>query len=147
MIKYYDAMHSCDQKSHDESARYLRIRSLSLRAGIAFHELNINISVFTKSKSKLVYGREIPRRSRSQTPQEAQTCEKAGETWRCWKEGDSTNGERVQWVVSSSHPFKHIYWTCTKDIWYNKWAGGDREDSYSKYVSHNCINVLLPNIL
>ena len=20
------------------------------------------------------------------------------------------------------------------DIWYNKWAGGDREDSYSKYV-------------
>ena len=22
----------------------------------------------------------------------------------------------------------------TKDIWYNKWAGGDREDSYSKCV-------------
>jgi hypothetical protein len=21
------------------------------------------------------------------------------------------------------------------DIWYNKWAGGDREDNYSKYVS------------
>jgi len=21
------------------------------------------------------------------------------------------------------------------DIWYNKWAGGDREDSYSKYVA------------
>jgi hypothetical protein len=20
------------------------------------------------------------------------------------------------------------------DIWYNKWAGGDREDNYSKYV-------------
>lgn len=22
----------------------------------------------------------------------------------------------------------------TTDIWYNKWAGGDREDNYSKYV-------------
>ncbi len=21
------------------------------------------------------------------------------------------------------------------DIWYNKWAGGDREDSYSKFVA------------
>ena len=21
-----------------------------------------------------------------------------------------------------------------QDIWYNKWAGGDREDNYSKYV-------------
>jgi hypothetical protein len=20
------------------------------------------------------------------------------------------------------------------DIWYNKWAGGDREDNYSKYL-------------
>lgn len=33
------------------------------------------------------------------------------------------------------------------DIWYNKWAGGDREDSYSKYVqlhlSHVKSNLLL----
>ena len=25
--------------------------------------------------------------------------------------------------------------TALADIWYNKWAGGDREDSYSKYVA------------
>ena len=25
--------------------------------------------------------------------------------------------------------FERVIWT---DIWYNKWAGGDREDSYSK---------------
>ena len=24
--------------------------------------------------------------------------------------------------------------TISLDIWYNKWAGGDREDNYSKYV-------------
>jgi len=39
--------------------------------------------------------------------------------------------------------FDTSYWTllgsfidasCGIDIWYNKWAGGDREDSYSKYV-------------
>jgi hypothetical protein len=25
------------------------------------------------------------------------------------------------------------------DIWYNKWAGGDREDSYSKYSIHSTL--------
>lgn len=36
------------------------------------------------------------------------------------------------------------------DIWYNKWAGGDREDSYSKYVlttpysPHACLNICPP---
>ena len=29
----------------------------------------------------------------------------------------------------------------TADIWYNKWAGGDREDSYSKYVALRAIMV------
>ena len=31
------------------------------------------------------------------------------------------------------------------DIWYNKWAGGDREDSYSKYVQ--CMVVALRGVL
>jgi hypothetical protein len=28
----------------------------------------------------------------------------------------------------------HLVTHSTVDIWYNKWAGGDREDNYSKYV-------------
>lgn len=24
----------------------------------------------------------------------------------------------------------------TSDIWYNKWAGGDKEDALAKYVAH-----------
>ena len=35
----------------------------------------------------------------------------------------------------------HLSLACahsTLDIWYNKWAGGDREDNYSKYVLRQC---------
>jgi hypothetical protein len=30
------------------------------------------------------------------------------------------------------------------DIWYNKWAGGDREDNYSKYVSPSVFFAFAP---
>lgn len=31
---------------------------------------------------------------------------------------------------------------CGVDIWYNKWAGGDREDSYGQYVSSPLVTLL-----
>ena len=39
-----------------------------------------------------------------------------------------------EYSTSTFHPhhFIHVNSRQLSDIWYNKWAGGDREDSYSK---------------
>src|SRR5271154_3129246 len=43
-------------------------------------------------------------------------------------------GKSTVRVYSSTHPI-HAFLHAVIDIWYNKWAGGDREDSYSKSVT------------
>jgi hypothetical protein len=40
-----------------------------------------------------------------------------------------TGKEYSEWTVTATHSDLQRSFT---DIWYNKWAGGDREDSYSK---------------
>jgi hypothetical protein len=57
------------------------------------------------------------------------------------KPGDVEKKEAVQ----TGKEYSEFYWQAQEefhrsykfslDIWYNKWAGGDREDSYSKSVS------------
>lgn len=50
------------------------------------------------------------------------------------KEAPQTGKEYSEFTsITLSHAFTHGLFNFT-DIWYNKWAGGDREDSYSKYV-------------
>jgi len=46
------------------------------------------------------------------------------------KETPQTGKEYSAWFKSSYNSRSIL--TTTIDIWYNKWAGGDREDSYSK---------------
>lgn len=55
------------------------------------------------------------------------------------KAGDVNKTETVQTGKEYSEPISHVIrgdaLTHALDIWYNKWAGGDREDNYSKSVS------------
>ena len=46
--------------------------------------------------------------------------------------------------VQALCPYTSAHTHPSVDIWYNKWAGGDREDNYSKYAS-SCFD--LPHVV
>ena len=50
------------------------------------------------------------------------------------KETAPQTGKEYSACLTDDPTFHHAACThSTVDIWYNKWAGGDREDNYSKY--------------
>lgn len=50
------------------------------------------------------------------------------------KEAPQTGKEYSEYPFRTQLLPKVLTSGAPSDIWYNKWAGGDREDSYSKYV-------------
>ena len=50
------------------------------------------------------------------------------------KEAPQTGKEYSEWSAVCLSFIRFSLLHLLTDIWYNKWAGGDREDSYSKYV-------------
>lgn len=56
------------------------------------------------------------------------------------KPGDIDTSEKVQPGKEYSEFRRarcHLSSTNFADIWYNKWAGGDKEDALARYVYHN----------
>lgn len=74
------------------------------------------------------------RRQCCSTKEEAEARSKASGVGRGGQEPRLSGGTRVQWVnFCSSGTFLLTFYP---DIWYNKWAGGDREDALARCVYH-----------
>ena len=56
------------------------------------------------------------------------------------KETAPQTGKEYSACLAWSYCKQQFVLTFTTDIWYNKWAGGDREDNYSKYVPTNALS-------
>jgi hypothetical protein len=73
---------------------------------------------------------QVVKKQKKQKPARKQVAPGQVEKKEAPQTGKEYSTSSILWLVSCVIPERAI-WT---DIWYNKWAGGDREDSYSKCV-------------